>query len=115
MRLVNQGQSPLQEETSAEVNELCARILSRRPLVLVSNRGPVEHQMADGRPEPRRGSGSVVTSFSSLAQDFEFTWVSSAMSEGDRTVSGNVNGSNIRSPFPNHKINLRFVTTPRRA
>ena len=84
-------------------------------MVLVSNRGPVEHQMADGRPEPRRGSGSVVTSFSSLAQDFEFTWVSSAMSEGDRTVSGNVNGSNIRSPFPNHKINLRFVTTPRRA
>ena len=115
MRLVNSEQRPDQEDTAAEVNELAAFVLSQRPLILVSNRGPVEHQMTDGRPEPRRGSGSVVTSFSSLTQDFEFTWVSSAMSEGDRTVSANGGGAPLNSPFPNHRINLRFVTTPRRA
>ena len=112
---VDQSHISGQKDNAAEVNELCARILSRRPLILVSNRGPVEHQMSEGRAEPRRGSGSVVTSFNPLAQNLEFTWVSSAMSEGDRTVSENGNGPSIRSPFPNHRINLRFVTTPRRA
>ncbi len=108
-----------QQDNAAEVNELCASVLSRRPLILVSNRGPVEHQMPEGRtggqPQPRRGSGSVVTSFSPLAQSFNFTWVSSAMGEGDRAVSGNGAGLRIKSPLPGHKINLRYVSTPRRA
>ncbi len=115
MRLVNDRQGLEQEDSVADVNELCAGILSRRPLVLVSNRGPVEHQMSEGRAEPRRGSGSVVTSFGPLAQSFDFTWVSSAMSEGDRTVSGNSAGPRVKSPLPGQKIGLRYVTTPRRA
>ena len=61
----------------AELNDLCASVFAKRPVILVSNRGPVEHQTsAEGRTEARRGSGSVVTAFSSLAQTFEFTWVS---------------------------------------
>ena len=112
MRLVNSGRISHQEDNAAEVSELAAFVLSQRPLILVSNRGPVEHQMTDGRPEPRRGSGSVVTSFGSLAQQFEFAWVSSAMSEGDRTVAAS---GALKSPLPNHRVNLRFVTTPRRA
>ena len=99
----------------AELNELCTAVFSRRPLILVSNRGPVEHQMSgEGRPEARRGSGSVVTAFSSLAQKFEFTWVASAMGEGDRIVSNNGQGPHLKSPLPAHKINLRYVVTPRR-
>ena len=48
----------------ARLDRLCNSIFTRRPLILVSNRGPVEHQMSpEGRPEPRRGSGSVVTAF----------------------------------------------------
>ena len=98
-----------------ELNELCEAIFSQRPLILVSNRGPVEHQMSgDGRPEARRGSGSVVTAFNSLAQKFEFTWVASAMGEGDRVVSENGQGPHIKSPLPGHEINLRYVVTPRR-
>ena len=98
-----------------ELTELCEAVFSQRPLILVSNRGPVEHQMSgDGRPEARRGSGSVVTAFNSLAQKFEFTWVASAMSEGDRVVSENGQGSHIKSPLPGHQINLRYVVTPRR-
>ncbi|MQG44888.1 MAG: trehalose-6-phosphate synthase [SAR202 cluster bacterium] len=98
-----------------ELNELCEAIFSQRPLILVSNRGPVEHQMSgDGWPEARRGSGSVVTAFNSLAQKFEFTWVASAMGEGDRVVSENGQGPHIKSPLPGHEINLRYVVTPRR-
>ena len=100
---------------SAELNDLCAAVLAKRPLILVSNRGPVEHQMSgDGWPEARRGSGSVVTAFNSLAQKFEFTWVASAMGEGDRVVSENGQGPHIKSPLPGHEINLRYVVTPRR-
>ena len=98
-----------------ELTELCEAVFSQRPLILVSNRGPVEHQMSgDGWPEARRGSGSVVTAFNSLAQKFEFTWVASAMGEGDRVVSENGRGPHIQSPLPGHLINLRYVVTPRR-
>jgi len=98
-----------------ELTELCEAVFSQRPLILVSNRGPVEHQMSgDGWPEARRGSGSVVTAFNSLAQKFEFTWVASAMGEGDRVVSENGQGPHIKSPLPGHEINLRYVVTPRR-
>jgi len=87
-------------EGGGSLDELCGRIVSQHHLMLVSNRGPVEFQIANGQPEPRRGSGSVVTSFSPLAQNFDFTWVSSAMSEGDRTVSGN----SVAIPSPLRKF-----------
>jgi trehalose 6-phosphate synthase len=99
----------------ADLNQLCESILARRSLILASNRGPVEHQMTpEGRPEARRGSGSIVTALNSLSQTAEFTWVSSAMGEGDRIVSGNGRGPSLKSPLQGHKINLRYVVTPRR-
>ena len=103
------------EDNAADLNELCADVLSRRSLILVSNRGPVEHQMTGGRPEPRRGSGGVATAYGSLAQAFPFTWVSSAMGEGDRQVSANSVGLSVRSQLPGHQISLRYVVAPRRA
>ena len=103
------------EEGVADPNELCAEVLSRRSLMLVSNRGPVEHRATDGKPEPRRGSGSVATAYGSLAQRFPFTWVSSAMGEGDRQVSARSVGLSVKSPVPGHEISLRYVVTPRRA
>ena len=33
----------------ADLNQLCDSLLSRRSLILASNRGPVEHQMTPGR------------------------------------------------------------------
>jgi len=104
-----------QESGTADLKQLCQTVLSQRPLILVSNRGPVEHQMTPGgRPEARRGSGSVVTALNSLSQTLEFTWVASAMSEGDRVISNNGRGPHLKSPLPGHKINVRYVVTPRR-
>ncbi len=119
----------LHQGGAAEVNELCAVVLSQRPMILVSNRGPVEHRLPDappqtqgvsardsqGWPEPRRGSGSVATAFGPLARNHPFTWVSNAMSEGDRQVSASSAGVSVRSPLPGHSISLRYVVTPRRA
>ena len=57
------------DKTTGQLTELFESVLSKRPLIVASNRGPVEHQMTpDGRPEARRGSGSVVTAFSHLTQ-----------------------------------------------
>ena len=99
----------------SELKDLCDSILSQRSLILVSNRGPVEYQMTPaGRPEARRGSSSAVTALSSLAQSVEFTWVASAMGEGDRATAKNSEGRKLQSPLPGHKINLRYVVSPRR-
>ncbi len=101
---------------TAELNNLCASVFAKRALIMVSNRGPVEHQMSsEGLPEARRGSGSVVTAFGSLAQAFEFTWVASAMGEGDRVISNSGRSPHLKSPLPGHQINLKYVVTPRRA
>ena len=55
-----------------------------------------------------------MTALSSLAQMVEFTWIASAIGEGDRRVYEETGGGSIPSPLPGHRILLRFVLTPRR-
>ncbi len=55
-----------------------------RPLVLVSNRGPVTFE-DDG--SVRRGGGGLVTALSGLASHRDATWIASALSDGDRARS----------------------------
>ena len=99
----------------AQLKGLCDEVLSKRRLILVSNRGPVEHQITpDGRTEARRGSGGVVTALNSLSTMVEFAWVASAIGEGDRKASEDCAGGRIRSPLPGQQIYLRYVVTPRR-
>src|SRR5256714_1134651 len=52
---------------------------SAPPLVLVSNRGPVESTASD----VKRGSGGLVTALTGLASHRDAIWVASAMSEQD--------------------------------
>ena len=53
---------------------------SKRPLVLVSNRGPVTYRPG-GTVE--RGSGGLVTALTGLASHREVVWIASAMSDED--------------------------------
>ena len=70
-------QSPLQA--------LAANLLRDQRLILVSNRGPMEYHSAPGGAlQARRGSGGVVTALSGLTNHVDFTWIASAMSDGDR-------------------------------
>ena len=94
------------------LKELCDSVLSERPLILASNRGPIEYHVTDGgRPEPRRGSGGVVTALNSFTRNLDFTWVASAMGEGDRRMAEET--QNARITLPGQKVHMRFISTPR--
>ena len=99
-----------------ELFSLCESLLERRPLIVASNRGPLEfHITPEGKLQPRRGSGAVVTALNSLIQRYEFSWVANAMGEGDRRAQQAAESGGIPSPLPNQKVSARYVVTPRRA
>ena len=88
------------DERRSELINLCEEMLLERRLILVSNRGPVEHQVnSDNHVQARRGTGGVVTALSALTRFVDFTWVASAMGEGDRKVAEASEGT--REPLNN--------------
>ena len=100
----------------SELWALVDGLLSQQRLILASNRGPMEyHAQPDGEIVPRRGSGGVVTALSGLTNYVDFTWIASAMGEGDRRVAQENGGKAVRSPLPGQQVSVRFVSTPRRA
>ncbi len=61
---------------------------SPRPIVIVSNRGPLSFRPGDdGRPEARRGAGGLVSGLAPLVAGTDTTWIASAMSDVDRQVA----------------------------
>lgn len=107
--------STVKESRNARLIELSNELLTHRNLILASNRGPLEyHVTPEGQLQPRRGSGGVVTALSSLTRSIEFTWIASAMGEGDRHASEEAQGNRITSPLPGQKLLIRYVITPRR-
>jgi trehalose 6-phosphate synthase len=60
-----------------------------RPIVLVSNRGPVVFErQADGTLASKRGAGGLVSGIGPLVAEGDVTWLASAMSEADREAAG---------------------------
>jgi trehalose 6-phosphate synthase len=58
------------------------------PVVVASNRGPVSFDRdARGRLSARRGTGGLVTALSGVFYRDDTTWVSAAMTDGDRAVA----------------------------
>ncbi len=103
------------DQNRAELVGLCREMLRDRRLVLLSNRGPVEYYATEtGQVQGRRSSGGVVTALSPVMRHVEFTWIASAMGEGDRRVGESAGGASIKSPIPGQQLALRFVVTPRR-
>ncbi len=95
---------------------IAAELLKDQRLILASNRGPMEHHLSpSGELQPRRGSGGVVTALSGLTRYVDFTWIASAMGEGDRRAAAASGGKAMPSPLPGQKVSVRFITTPRRA
>ena len=61
---------------------------SDRPVVLVSNRGPVAWSFdEDGTPVARRGAGGLVSGLAPLVAGTEARWIAAAMSEADRAAA----------------------------
>ncbi|MCD9624720.1 alpha,alpha-trehalose-phosphate synthase (UDP-forming) [Rhabdothermincola salaria] len=62
--------------------------MAQRPVVIVSNRGPVTFQVADsGDLVAKRGAGGLVSGIGPLVAGTDATWVAAAMSDGDRRAS----------------------------
>ncbi len=62
--------------------------VSRRPLLIVSNRGPVEYARSpEGERTSKRGGGGLVTALAGLAHSHPVTWVASAITDEDAAVA----------------------------
>src|SRR5829696_5593606 len=88
-------------------------VLSERPLIVASNRGPVTFtRERDGKFSSRKGSGGVVTAVSAIARDRQPIWVACPMGEGDRLRAelAEKNGEILISPpGPRPEFRVRFV------
>ena len=70
--------------------------MSRRKLIVVSNRGPITYvRGTDGQRLARRGGGGLVTALRSLVSHNDVTWIASAMSDEDRAVAVDAGGAAI--------------------
>jgi trehalose 6-phosphate synthase len=70
-----------------------------RPIVIVSNRGPVTFERdADGVLTGRRGAGGLVSGIGPLVTQIGATWLAAAMTDGDRAAaaSGAVDADGFR-------------------
>jgi trehalose 6-phosphate synthase len=88
-------------------------------LIVVSNRGPVEHGFgADGVPIGRRGAGGVVSGLLCALGERPATWISLAMTDADRAVAAmrrpvRAPGERTRlDPRPDVPLDLRLVDVP---
>ena len=91
-------------------------LLHQHGLILASNRGPMEYHIQDGgAPVARRGSGGVVTALSGLTNHVDFTWIASAMGEGDRRIAAEHGGQAIpvTPAWPTRGSPVRYHLTPR--
>lgn len=91
---------------------MCRRVLGPRRLILVSNRGPVEHVVtSDGEVKAQRGSGGVVSALAALGHHLDLTWIAAAMTEGDRRVVADPSLAR-RAPFLPSGLKTRLLTVP---
>ncbi|NLD77913.1 MAG: trehalose-6-phosphate synthase [Acidimicrobiales bacterium] len=58
-----------------------------RPLVVVSNRGPVSFSLVDDEPVVRRGAGGLASGLGPLVRGTGALWVAAAMTDGDRATA----------------------------
>ncbi len=103
-----------ESDSTQRLEELCSQRLTQRRLILASNRGPIEYYLTgDGQLRSRRGSGGVVTAFSSLSKYVELNWIASAMGEGDRQAAQKAQGGRFKTPSAADNLHLHFVVNPR--
>jgi len=82
-------------------------LMDDRPLVIVSNRGPVRFMTAaDGARIAKRGGGGLVTALSALTTQRPLTWVAAALSDEDAEVAA-------QGPYSDGNLRLHLVAHDR--
>ena len=101
----------------AQLVRFCQELFRSRHLIIASNRGPVQYNVAeDGELEVCRGGGGVVTVLSSFGRYIkDYTWVCCALCEGDRLAAQRARNNRFRLPLEGQKAYLRFVIPPENA
>jgi trehalose 6-phosphate synthase len=80
-------------------------------IVIVSNRGPIEHYFDEsGQIQRRAADGGVATALASVADTVDSSWVAAAASEADSSVVSNGNGVRLRKGS-----RLRLIAPPRQS
>jgi trehalose 6-phosphate synthase len=88
-----------------------AAVVRQQRLLIVSNRGPVEHYYDEvGRLRRRRARGGVASALTSLANSAPISWIASAASEADREVAAEDALLDV-----NDSTQLRLVAPPKEA
>ncbi|MBA2383524.1 MAG: trehalose-6-phosphate synthase [Actinobacteria bacterium] len=86
--------------------------MSRRKLIVVSNRGPIGYTRDDGgKLLARRGAGGLVTALAPLVSHHDVTWIASAISPADRDVAAQ--GVREEVATDRSRYRLRLVAHPR--
>src|SRR6478609_64017 len=73
--------------------------MSPRPVVIVSNRGPLSFTLDDdGELRAKRGAGGLVSGLAPLVSGTDAIWIAAAMSDGDRVAAdrGEVDAEGFR-------------------
>ena len=79
---------PSSSDPAPSPSRPAAPVSGGRPVVLVSNRGPVAFRLADdGALIGRRGAGGLVSGLAPLVTGTDATWIAAAMSDGDRAAA----------------------------
>ena len=81
--------------------------MSRRTLIVVSNRGPIAYARQDGERVARRGAGGLVTALAPLVSHHDVIWIASAISEEDRAVAAE--GAVVETARDGSRYRLRLV------
>lgn len=103
---------PVPNPTDAAFSSWLRDRLDGRPVILASNRGPVEYRFGDdGRLAAKRGGGGLVTACSALGRYLGFSWVAAAMTDGDRHVADRLKGEAVPLSSYAAGSRLRFVRT----
>src|SRR5690554_234154 len=72
-------------EDTVDLEARITQMLNERPLMMVSNRGPVEFtKEPNGSFSSRQGSGGLVTAVSTVLQEHKAIWIAATMGSGDR-------------------------------
>src|SRR4051812_10011118 len=58
-----------------------------RPIVIVSNRGPLSFREEDGELRAARGAGGLVSGLGPLVAGTDALWLAAALSDGDRLAA----------------------------
>jgi trehalose 6-phosphate synthase len=103
----------VEDGSNARLKELGIEITDAKRLIVASNRGPVQYCVSeDGRLVATSGGGGVAVALSALTRYLDFTWVASAMGEGDRRAAREADHEALVASIDGQSFPLHFVDIP---